>query len=199
MRPATVTTTAPMETRIVSKTAKGEPLFSLEEARLIQRVKERDLKAFEELYRLHVGRVYAVCYRIAANAAEAEELTQDVFLRVWEKIDSYEGRSKFSTWLHRLATNRAIDRRRSELRRIQRETSEEHTEVRDAPPPARPGQGVDLERAIAALPTAARTVFVMHDVQGYRHQEIAEMTGMAEGTSKSQLHRARKLLREKLG
>ena len=175
------------------------PPIALDEARLIKRVQEGDMKAFEALYRRHEGRVYGICLRISANQSLAEELTQDVFLKVWQRIGSYEGRSKFSTWLYRLATNRAIDGLRSEIRRSARETTTEDPASWEPPRPGPKPEGkMDLESAIGELPTAARTVFVMHDVQGYKHKDISEMTGMAEGTSKSQLHRARRLLRAKL-
>jgi RNA polymerase sigma-70 factor (ECF subfamily) len=136
---------------------------------------------------------------MAGDTNVAEEWTQDVFLTVWQKIASYEGRSRFSTWLYRLATNRAIDGLRSETRRSKSESTTGDPEAwAPAPASPRPERGMDLESAIASLPGAARAVFVLHDVEGYRHHEIAEMTGMAEGTSKSQLHRARRLLRERL-
>lgn len=176
-----------------------EPLIDLDEARLVRRAQAGDTRAFEKLYRSHVGRVYAVCRRLAGNTGRAEDWTQDVFVQVWEKIGSYEGRSRFSTWLYRLATNRAIDGLRSEGRRNRRETSVEDPESWFEPGPApRPEGRLDLEAAIASLPTVARMVFVLHDVEGYRHRDIAQMTGLAEGTSKSQLHRARGLLRERL-
>lgn len=176
-----------------------EPLIDLDEFRLIRRVQEGDARAFEALYRSHVGRVHAICRRLAGNPGVAEDWTQDVFVQVWEKIGSYEGRSRFSTWLYRLATNRAIDGLRADVRRSRRESPVEDAESWMEPgPPPRPERTMDLEAAIASLPTAARMVFVLHDVEGYRHRDIAEMTGMAEGTSKSQLFRARGLLRERL-
>jgi len=177
----------------------SSPVPDLNEGWVIQRVKQGDREAFQILYRHYVGKVYAICLRITANQAIAEELTQEVFLKIWERIGQYEGRSKFSTWLHRIATNRALDGLRSEIRRSSRETSTEEPETWEPPQPApRPDRRLDLENAIAGLPPSARTIFVLHDVEGYRHEEIAEMIGIAEGTSKSQLHRARRLLRERL-
>jgi RNA polymerase sigma-70 factor (ECF subfamily) len=190
----------PKEDTPVTRTGPGpQPLIDLDEVRLVRGAQRGDTRAFEALYRSHVGRVYAVCKRLAGDTARAEDWTQDVFVQVWEKIGSYEGRSRFSTWLYRLATNRAIDGLRADIRRSRREAPVEDPESWTEPgPPPRPERTMDLEAAIASLPAAARLVFVLHDVEGYRHRDIAEMTGMAEGTSKSQLFRARGLLRERL-
>lgn len=180
-----------------------EPVLDLQEARLVQSARAGDLDAFETLYRAHVGRVHAVCRRLLADPGRAEEATQDTFVRAWQRLDTFEGRSRFSTWIHRLATNCAIDLLRSEKRRAGRETADEEGEGQGG----QAGRGtrvnrtdarIDLEAAIASLPEGARTVFVLHDVEGFRHEEIAEMTGTAEGTSKAQLHRARRLLRGRL-
>jgi RNA polymerase sigma-70 factor (ECF subfamily) len=158
-----------------------------------------DLVAFEELYRDNVGRIHAVCFRLAGDAALAEELTQDVFVRAWQKLPSFRGDSAFSTWLHPLAINVALSERRSRKRRLARVMPTD-----DLAPFERPGKGggpelgLDLERALDVLPQGARAVFVLHDVEGYKHGEIAELIGVATGTSKAQLHRARRLLREAL-
>lgn len=176
------------------------PVIDLEEAWAIRRVQEGDADAFETLYRAHARRVHGICRRITADPRLAEELTQDVFLRVWERIGQYQGRSKFSTWLYRIATNRALDGLRGEIRRSAREVSVERPADWEHPRPApRPETRMRLEEAVESLPAAARAVFVLHDVEGYRHEEIAAMTGIAAGTSKSQLHRARRLLKERLG
>lgn len=166
---------------------------------LVQRAQAGDVPAFEQLYRDHVGRVYALCLRLSGDVARAEELTQDVFVRAWEKLESFRGESAFGTWLHRLAVNVVLGERRSEGRRAAR-LVEDEAAMSSAPTPraSEPGARLDLERAIAALPPGARTVFVLHEVEGYGHGEIAEMTGRAEGTCKALLHRARKLLRETL-
>lgn len=171
----------------------------LEERPLVDRARKGDLAAFEELYRKNVGRVYGLCLRLLANAAEAEELTQAVFVRAFEKLGTFRGDSAFFSWLHPMATNLAFSERRSRGRREARITvTDDLTSFEgDRPLPA-PGARLDLDRAIAALPPGARKVFVLHDVEGYRHDEIAAMTGLATGTSKAQLHRARRLLREKL-
>jgi RNA polymerase sigma factor (sigma-70 family) len=166
---------------------------------LVQQAQAGDARAFEQLYRENVGRVYALCLRLSADPARAEELTQDVFVRAWEKLGSFRGESAFSSWLHRLATNVVLGARRSTGRRSAREIEVE--DLNAVMKPARgsdPGSRMDLERAISHLPDGTRTVFVMYEVEGYAHAEIAELTGRAEGTCKALLHRARKLLREAL-
>jgi len=158
-----------------------------------------DEGAFERLYRAHVGRVYALALRLADDAGHAEQLTQDVFVRAWERLASFRGESTFGTWLHRLAVNVILTDRRSAWRRTRRITPS--GDLIDLEPEARapaPGVRLDLEQSIAGLPPGARTVFVLHDVEGYEHAEIAAMTGIAVGTSKAQLFRARRLLREAL-
>lgn len=167
---------------------------------LVGRAQRGDVAAFEQLYRENVDRVYALCVRLSGDPVRAEELTQDVFVRAWERLDSFEAKSAFSTWLHRLAVNLVMGEHRPQGRRNRRFTSSDELESFDAPaPPVTPGERIDLERAIATLPAGARTVFVLHDVQGYKHREIAELHGWAVGTCKAQLHRAHKLLREALG
>jgi len=143
--------------------------------------------------------VYALCLRLTGDAGAAEERTQDVFVRAWDKLRSFRGESAFSSWLHRLAVNVVMNERRTTIRREQRVTPMATPEVleRGKGEPT-VGLSIDLERAIAALPEGAREVFVLYDIEGYSHAEIAEMTGIAEGTSKAQLFRARHLLREKL-
>lgn len=166
----------------------------------VRRAQQGDAGAFEQLYREHVGRVFALCLRISGDRGRAEELTQDVFVRAWEKLGTFQGKSAFGTWLHRLAVNLVLGDRRSEAVRVHRVFGAEEPEKYEKPGRAPdPGTAMDLERAIATLPPGARTVFVLHDVEGYRHEEIAAMNGSAVGTSKAQLHRARRLLREALG
>ena len=167
--------------------------------RLVEQAQGGDLEAFEELYRLHVGRIHALCLRMSGDAREAEELTQDAFVRAWEKLESFRGSSAFSSWLHRLTVNVVLGSWRSKGR--QRERVVSIGDVKTAPDPRhepKPRLALDLESAIAQLPAGARTVFVLHDVEGYRHRDIAELTGLAVGTSKTQLHRARRLLRKAL-
>ena len=155
--------------------------------------------AFERLYRQHVGRIYALALRLSGDAADAESLTQDVFVRVWERLASFRGESAFATWLHRLAVNVILSDRRSAWRRGRRVTATgDLIELEVAAPAPPPGMRLDLDDAIAALPPGARTVFVLHDVEGYEHAEIAALSGIAVGTSKAQLFRARRLLRTAL-
>jgi RNA polymerase sigma-70 factor (ECF subfamily) len=166
---------------------------------VIRRAQRGDQAAFQQLYREHVGRVYALCLRLTGNAALAEERTQDVFVRVWRKLGSFRGESAFSSWLHRVTVNVVFMERRAAGRRWARVEATADPEAlergREGPSPA---LALDLERAIAALPDGARQVFVLHDVEGYRHEEIAGLVGIAVGTSKAQLFRARRLLRESL-
>ena len=177
-----------------------ESVVDLPEFRLVRRAQRGDTGAFEQIYRENVGRVFAICLRMTADAGRAEELTQDVFVRVWEKIGTFGAKSAFSSWLYRLTANLVVDSMRSTKRRSARESSTDDPAAWEEPGPVKdPGTGLDLEAAIASLPPGARTVFVLHDVEGFRHEEIAEIAGMAEGTSKAQLHRARRLLRERLG
>ena len=161
-----------------------------------------DRKAFERLYRQHVNRVFSLCARMVGDRTRAEELTQDAFVRAWEKLDQFRGDSAFGTWLHRLAVNVVLNDRQTESRRRGRqdESVEDvdtmaHGDVRPSPVP---GMSIDLERAIAGLPPGARRVFVLHDVEGYTHDEIGELLGVTAGGCKAQLHRARLLLREAL-
>jgi RNA polymerase sigma-70 factor (ECF subfamily) len=166
---------------------------------LVERAQSGDREAFEQINREQVGRVHALCWRLTGDADLAEELTQEAFVRAWRKLHLFSARSALSTWLHRLTVNvvmadhrvHGIRRRRQlPLDDVHLETlagKREATEV-----------GLDLERAIATLPPRARSVFVLHDVEGYGHAEIAEMAGMAVGTSKAHLHRARKLLRKEI-
>jgi RNA polymerase sigma-70 factor (ECF subfamily) len=166
---------------------------------LISAAQLGDEQAFRSLYELSVDRVYALCLRLSADPGLAEELTQDVFVRVWEKLRTFKGESAFSTWLHRLAVNVVLSEKRTRGRREKRVFASGELEDLERPgtaPP--PGMRMDLERAIGSLPPGARTVFVLHDIEGYQHEEIAEMSGLAAGTSKAQLFRARRLLREML-
>jgi RNA polymerase sigma-70 factor (ECF subfamily) len=169
------------------------------ESGLVRSAQAGDLAAFERLYRSKVGLVYAICLRMAGRAPLAEELTQDVFVRAWQKLPSFRGESAFGTWLTRLAVNVVLSERRDRGRRDARLTLAPDVETLAAPvPPKDSGTALDLERAIAGLPEQARRVFVLHDVEGWKHPEIARQTGLAVGTCKSQLHRARRLLREVL-
>ena len=166
----------------------------------VARAQAGDQKAFRELYRQHAGRVYALCLRLTGNASDADERTQDVFVRLWDKLRSFRGESAFSSWLHRLTVNVVLNERRTTGRREQRVMIAEDPAAleRHRGGSGTEGLSIDLERAIGELPDGAREVFVLYDIEGYAHAEIAELVGIAEGTSKAQLFRARKLLREKL-
>ena len=165
----------------------------------VRRSQTGDVDAFESLYRRHCGKIYALCLRLCGEAGEAEELTQEAFVRAWEKLGSFRGQSAFGTWLHRLAVNVVLSRWRSQGRYRDRLTAmEELLPSGSGTHWPEPRRTLDLERAIAGLPRGARTVFVLYDVEGYRHKEIAALTGLSVGACKSQLHRARRLLREVL-
>lgn len=180
------------------------------DAALIERARSGDVAAFEHVYRREVGRVFALCLRMTADAGRARELTQSVFVRAWDRLASFRGESQLSSWLHRIAVNEVLIEARTERRRKARvvladdHAAESAGAVEDAPAytgitlPVDTESRIDLERAIAMLPPGARTVFVLHDIEGYRHEEISQMTGSAEGTLRAQLHRARKLLMEAL-
>lgn len=137
---------------------------------------------------------------MSGSREQAEELTQDVFVRAWEKLPQFRGESLFSTWLHRLAVNVVLNARKSEGRQRSRRTDSEDEDMDEfaSVRQASPGDRLDLEAAIASLPPGARRVFVLHDVEGFKHEEIAEQLGVTTGGSKAQLHRARMLLREAL-
>jgi RNA polymerase sigma-70 factor (ECF subfamily) len=165
---------------------------------LVRRAAAGDVEAYEMLYRENVGRVHALCLRMARDRAEADELTQETFVRVWERLGSFRGDSAFTTWLHRVTVNVVIAGLRSRGRWRERFAAAEAEDLGAAVPAFSAGGDLDLERAIARLSPQARLVFVLHDVEGYQHGEIAELTGVAVGTSKAHLHRARRLLREDL-
>ena len=166
---------------------------------LVRRAQDGDETAFRDLYREHAGRIYAVCLRLTGDAAAAEERTQDAFVRAWERLGTFRGESAFGTWLHRLAVNVVLMEQRGRRRRERRvaPASDDPVFERAAVAPAG-AERLDLERAITLLPAGARQVFVLFDVEGYSHEEIAGMCGIAVGTSKAQLFRARRLLREML-
>jgi len=171
-----------------------------EDTRWIAAALAGDTGAFECLYRKHLGRVHALCWRLCGgHESLAQELTQDAFVRAWQKLGLFRGESAFGTWLHRLTVNLVLSDRRSRMRRLKHE--QPVAEIPDAWMQSKDsGQAsrMDLEQQIVRLPERARTVLILHDIEGYRHAEIAAMADMAVGTSKAQLHRARRLLREYL-
>lgn len=188
--------TEPVRTRMPMSTAQPRPDSEHE---LVQRAAAGDVAAFEDIYRANSNRVYLLCLRMSANPALAEELAQEAFVRAWQKLGSFRGTSAFSTWLHRVTVNVVLGNRRSTARREARIESAGDRDLNQIEGRnGWPGDALDLERAVMALPDRARTVFVLHDIEGFRHREIADMTGVAVGTSKAQLHRARKILRKAL-
>jgi RNA polymerase sigma-70 factor (ECF subfamily) len=170
------------------------------ELRLVRAAQGGDLVAFERLYRDNERKVFGLCFRLSSDPALAEELTQEVFVRAWRKLASFRGASAFSSWLYPLTVNVALSERRSRRRRDARiVATEDPARLEPAPRAPAPETGFDLQKAMAALPPGARAVFVLHDVEGRTHEEIAAMLKLAPGTSKAQLFRARRLLREALG
>jgi RNA polymerase sigma-70 factor (ECF subfamily) len=180
----------------------GAPAVSArqDELALVDRCLQGDLGAFEEVYRTHSGRLYSVAFRMVGNAADAEDLLQEIFLAAHRKLESFRGDSALGTWLYRLAVNLCLDYLRSRTGRAISVTDaldDEH------PLPDRESRSLaertvtkmDLERALAQLPEGCRMAFVLHDIEGLEHREVAEAMGIAEGTSKSQVHKARLRLR----
>lgn len=163
----------------------------------IRRAQRSDGRAFESLYRLHVGKVYGICLRMTGNVSEAEDCTQEAFIQAWKQLAKFRGDSAFATWLHRVAVNTVLGRMRKSKRerdRIQAvsETPGATFVADDA------GELRDLSDAVNQLPSGARHVFVLHAVYGYSHDETGDMLGIATGTSKAQMHRARRLLSQQL-
>ena len=163
----------------------------------VQQAAAGDVRAFEQLYQLHLPRVHSLVRRMTGGR-DTDEITQDIFVRVWQKLGTFRGDSACGTWLHRLAVNVIIERFRSDATRRQRLVDGENIfETLSAP--ARPRDvSMDFEAALEKLPDGAREIFVLHDVDGYKHGEIAELLGISAGTSKAQLHRARMMLRRHL-
>jgi RNA polymerase sigma-70 factor (ECF subfamily) len=170
------------------------------ELALVERCRRGELGAFEELYRAHAGRLYSLAFRMLGNAADAEDLLQEIFLAAHRKLDGFRGEAALGTWLYRLATNQILDYLRSRAARAGQVTDvlEDAGAIADATSGHlgdRTVTKLDLERALAQLPEGCRAAFVLHDVEGLEHQEVAEVLGIAEGTSKSQVHKARLRLR----
>jgi RNA polymerase sigma-70 factor (ECF subfamily) len=164
---------------------------------LVERAQRSDSAAFEALYRMHVDKIYGLCLRMTGNVAEAEDCVQDAFIQAWTKLDKFRGDSAFGTWLHRVAVNTVLGR----MRKAKRENDRLQAVSDVAPAPASIGDSgdiEDLEQAMNQLPRGARHVFVLHAVYGYSHDETGEMLGIAAGTSKAQLHRAKRLLVQQL-
>jgi len=184
--------------------AKKQQGDRLSEATLIERAKLGDAEAFESLYNLHKRRVYSLCLRMTANTAAAEDLTQEAFLQLFRKIGTFRGESASSTWLHRMAVNVVLMQLRKKGLSVV--PLEDTMESEDEAPRKEPGADdprlagsidrMQLQKSIEALPPGYRMIFLLHDVEGYEHNEIAEMVGCSIGNSKSQLHKARMKLRE---
>lgn len=163
----------------------------------IRRAQTGDSRAFEVLYRTHVDKIHGLCLRMTGNNAEAEDCTQDAFIQAWSKLNHFRGDSAFGTWLHRVAVNTVLGRMRKSRRDQDRMRAV--SDLDDSPGAIGDNGGLrDLERAIGELPSGARHVFVLNAVYGYSHNETSDMLGIAEGTSKAQLHRARRLLAQQL-
>jgi RNA polymerase sigma-70 factor (ECF subfamily) len=171
------------------------------DAELVERCRRGEPDAFEELYRLHASRVYNLACRFTGSQVEGEDLLQDVFVQVFKKLGSFKGDSAIGTWIYRLATNLCLDHVRSREGRSRQVTDQIEDEsglpvTKDARPLR--AERIDVERAIASLPLGYRAAFVLHDVEGFEHHEVAAMLGIAEGTSRSQVHKARLRIREYL-
>ena len=184
--------------------AGAAPPVRADELALVERCRRGDLGAFEELYKAHSGRLYSLTCRMLGNQADAEDLLQDIFLSAHRKLDSFRGESALGTWLYRLATNLCLDHLRSRAARTGQLTDalDDEPGLADAGSRRLAEQTVtrmDLERALTQLPEGCRAAFVLHDVEGLEHREVADALGIAEGTSKSQVHKARLRLRARLG
>jgi len=165
---------------------------------LIAEAQSGNQVAFEEIYRIHMGRVYAICLRILADRSRADEVAQQIFFRAWIKLSSFRGESSFASWLYRLSINMIL----GELNSSKRESShvlDDDSIISSSRMETAQNLKLDLEKAISFLPKQARAVFVLHDIEGWKHEEIAGTMGLAVGTCKAQLSRARRILREVLG
>ena len=170
---------------------------------LAQAAAAGDMQAFDELYQRHSRRVYSLCLRMTGNISEAEDLTQEVFIQLFRKIGSFRGESAFTTWLHRLTVNQVLMHFRKRSVKLEQTTDEGETPVQIVRGTENPNampvvDRIALDKVIKQLPPGYRTVFILHDIEGHEHEEIARMLGCSVGTSKSQLHKARMKLRDLL-
>src|ERR671939_1160708 len=173
------------------------------DASVTQALAGEQMSGFEELYSKHYRRVYSICLRMTGNVAEAEDLTQEVFIQLHRKIGSFRGESAFTTWLHRLTVNQVLMHFRKRSVRMETTTEDGETPIQIVKGTENPNSmpvvdRIALDKAIAQLPPGYRTVFTLHDIEGHEHEEIAKMLGCSVGTSKSQLHKARMKLRSLL-
>jgi RNA polymerase sigma-70 factor, ECF subfamily len=162
-----------------------------------------DMEAFEEIYHLHHKRVYSICFRMLQNASDAEDLTQQVFIQLFRKLHTFRGESSFTTWLHRLTVNQVLMHFRRRMVKTEKTTEDGSTPIRIVTGTENPSRmalidRIALNQAIGQLPPGYRMVFILHDVEGFEHDQIGKMLGCAVGTSKSQLHKARQRLRQLL-
>ena len=174
----------------------------LSDSALVTAARKGDMKAFERLYRLHSGKVMGLCLRMTRRRDVAEDCVQQTFIRAWRSLVAFEGRSAFGTWLHRIAVNEVLTFQRNHGTRAESD-GEAVEDAQDAPVESHrdydAGEVMDVERALATLPPGSRHVVVLQTVYGYSHEEVADMLGIAVGTCKAQLHRGRRLLRERMG
>jgi RNA polymerase sigma-70 factor (ECF subfamily) len=175
-------------------TAPRDPNDVAESGDIVRRAQQGDVGAFETIYRREVPMVLGLCRRMVQDDAEARELVQDIFVRAWEKLPTFRGQSAIGTWLHRLAVNVIVERLRATKRDRNRLVATADDDFGAAPMAASVEDRLDLDTAVARLPDGARSVFVLHDIEGYSHDEIAQMTGIAPGTARAQLWRARRAL-----
>jgi RNA polymerase sigma-70 factor (ECF subfamily) len=190
-----------------NETADVKPLENVGSASdfaLAQSAAKGDMVSFEELYQRHHRRVYSICLRMLQNASEAEDLTQDVFIQLYRKIGSFRGDSAFTTWLHRMTVNQVLMHFRKRTVKFEKTTEEGETPVQIVSGTENPFKmpvvdKIAIENAIEQLPAGYKKVFVLHDVEGFEHEEVAKILGCSVGTSKSQLHKARLKLRKLLG
>ncbi|WP_394222422.1 RNA polymerase sigma factor [Alteromonas gracilis] len=168
------------------------------ENELISRAKGGDKQAFRSLYDTHIGRVYALCYRLTGEKGMAEDASQEVFIQLWKKLDNFDGQSQFSTWLHSVTANITISYIRKQKGWVQRMFNLESSGINEMPAEQN-STDIDLEALVVRLPERARMVFVLHALEGYRHEDIASMLNMAVGSSKAQFFRAKQLLKDFMG
>ena len=193
-----------MEALLAAQTSDYSPEMAVlsqtrtdDEAGWITRAQQADAGAFEKLYRMHIDKVYGLCLRMTGNVAEAEDCAQEAFIQAWNKLDRFRGESAFATWLHRIAVNSVLGRMRKSKR--EQDRIQLAGEALDSPASqADSGELRDLSDAVNRLPEGARHVFVLYAVYGYSHDEASNMLGIAPGTSKAQLHRARRLLAQQI-
>ncbi len=180
--------------------AENKSALPLSDFELTKLAAAGEMAAFEELYARHNRRVYSLCLRMTANAAEAEDLAQEAFVQLWRKAGSFRGESAFTTWLHRLTVNQVLMHFRRRGTRLERTTEDGEVPAQAVMGTADPGRmpvvdRIALERAVEQLPPGYRSVFILHDVEGHEHEEVSQLLGCSVGTSKSQLHKARMKLR----